>query len=257
MRSPIAFVLLLLAFAPAAQAEITRIDVRVISKGAKFVGTSMGGATVTIRDAATGEIMAKGRTAGSTGDTGRIMKEKLHHHDPISTPDAAVFHAELDLTEPVRIEVTAEGPRTQPQAMNRASVTQWFVPGKHVTGGDGLLLELPGLVVDVLDPPAHVKLVGVPQTIRLRANVTMMCGCPIEAGGHWDPAAFEVVALLARNSKPAGHVPLRYAGSTSQFDGSLELREPGAWEITVYAYDRANGNTGLDRTAVVVETAEG
>jgi hypothetical protein len=253
MRGGIVVLLLLVALAAAARAEPTRIDVRVLSKGAKFVGTSMGGAAVTIRDAMTGETLAKGRTVGSTGDTGRIMKELLRHHDPVSTPDAAVFHAELDLDEPVRIEVTAEGPLAQAQAMNRASVTQWLVPGKHVTGGDGLLLELPGLIVDVLDPPAHVKVVGVPQTLRLRANVAMMCGCPIEPGGPWDAAAVEVVALLARDGKPAGRVPLRYAGSTSQFEGSLELREPGAWEIAVYAYERATGNTGLDRTTVVVE----
>jgi hypothetical protein len=34
------------------------------------------------------------------------------------------------------------------------------------------------------------------------------------------------------------------------------MLEPGAWETTVYAYERANGNTGLDRTTVVVEAAE-
>ncbi len=252
-RGGLVALLLSVALGSAARAEPTRIDVRVISKGAKFVGTSMGGVAVTIRDAMTGETLAKGRTVGSTGETGRIMKEKLPHHDPVSTPDAAVFRAEIDLAEPVRIEVTAEGPLAQGQAMNRVSVTQWLVPGKHVTGGDGLRLELPGLIVDVLDPPAHVKLVGAPQTVRLRANVAMMCGCPIEPDGPWDAAAFEVVALLARDGKPAGRLPLRYAGSTSQFEGSLELSEPGAWEITVYAFQPANGNTGVDRTTVIVE----
>jgi hypothetical protein len=243
----------LISLAPAAHGEPTRIDVRVISKGAKFVGTSIGGAAITLRDAASGEVLARGRTAGSTGDTARIMKEARAHHDPVATPDAAVFHAALDLAEPVRIEFVAEGPLGQPQASARVSATQWVVPGKHLTGGDGLRLELPGFIVDVLDPPAHLRLAGAPKTVALRANVTMMCGCPIEAGGIWDATGYEVAALLARDGKPAGRVPLAYAGSTSQFEASLALDAPGAWEITVYAYDAANGNTGLDRTTVIVE----
>ena len=63
------------------------------------------------------------------------MKEKQRRHDPVATPDAAVFRAEIDLEEPVRIEITAEGPLAQAQAMNRASVTQWLVPGKHECHG--------------------------------------------------------------------------------------------------------------------------
>jgi hypothetical protein len=147
----------------------------------------------------------------------------------------------------------AEGPLGQPQASARVSATQWVVPGKHLTGGDGVRLELPGFVVDVLDPPAHLRLAGAPKTVSLRANVTMMCGCPIEPGGPWDAAGYEVAALLARDGKPAGRVDLAYAGSTSQFQTSLALDAPGAWEITVYAYDPASGNTGLDRTTVIVE----
>jgi hypothetical protein len=48
------------------------------------------------------------------------------------------------------------------------------VPGKHITGGDAWMLELPGFVVDVLAPPTHVSLKGVPYTVTLKANVTMM-----------------------------------------------------------------------------------
>ncbi len=253
MRALGAAALLLVAFAAPARGEPTRIDVRVISKGAKFVGTSIGGAAVMLRDVTSGELYARGRTAGSTGDTARIMKETRRHHDPVSTPDAAVFRAELDLAEPVRIEFSAEGPLGQPQATARASVTQWVVPGKHLTGGDGIRLELPGFVVDVLDPPAHVRLAGAPQQVALRANVTLMCGCPIEPGGLWDASGYEVAALLARDGRPAGRLPLAYAGATSQFQASLALDVPGAWEITVYAYDPASGNTGLDRTTVIVE----
>ncbi len=56
-----------------ALAEPTEITIRVLSKDGKFVGTSMGGARVILRDADTGEILAQGVTAGGTGDTARIM----------------------------------------------------------------------------------------------------------------------------------------------------------------------------------------
>ena len=233
-------------------AEPTAIDVRVISKGAKFVATSMGGAEVVIRDADTGEILSHGKISGSTGDTTRIMTARIPHHDPVSTEDAAVFHAVVDIAEPRRIEVNARGPLGQPQATNTASITQWVVPGKPVTGGDGLLLELPGFVVDVLAPPAHLKLSGASQSVSLRANVCMMCGCPVTPGGLWDADTFEVAALVYHNGKKLGQTPLEYAGQASQFRAVLEISEAGAYEVVVFAYDPANGNTGVDKTTFIV-----
>ncbi len=237
-----------------ARAEATRIEVRVLSKGAKFVGTSMGGVAVTIRDADTGELLDHGVTAGGTGDTARIMQTAQHRHDPVSTDDAAVFRATLDLTAPRRVEVTAFGPLAQRQAASSASSTMWVVPGKHVTGGDGWLLELPGFAVDVLAPPAHQRRPP-QQAVAIRANVVMMCGCPIEPGGLWDANRLEVRAIVSRNGSKLRDVPLVYAGETSQFAAELAALEPGAYEVVVYAHDPANGNTGLDRTTFLVEAA--
>ena len=65
---------LILAGVPVtAAAEPTDLVIRVISEGGKFVGTSMGGAEIIVRDVRSGEVLAHGRTAGSTGDTARIM----------------------------------------------------------------------------------------------------------------------------------------------------------------------------------------
>lgn len=55
------------------QALETRVDVRVRTKDAKFLGTSMGGALITIRNTDTGELLATGVTAGTTGNTATIM----------------------------------------------------------------------------------------------------------------------------------------------------------------------------------------
>jgi hypothetical protein len=230
---------------PAAE---TRIDVRVISKGAKFIGTSMGGVEITIKDAATGELLDRGVTAGTTGDTEKIMEAHAKHHAPVSTPDAAVFRAAVDLAEPRRLEIAARGPLAQPQAINTVTTTQWVVPGKHLTGGDAMTLEMPGFVVDILSPPAHRKLTIADQPIALRANVTMMCGCPVEPGGLWDADQFEVVAIIKRNGEAVQELPLNYAGSTSQFTAPLKLDKTGSYEAIVYAYDPENGNTGVDKT---------
>lgn len=193
----------------AALAEPTEITVRVVSKDAKFVGTSMGGARVTLRDAETGQLLATGVTEGSTGDTSKIMGQR-ERRTPMSDDGSAKFTAVLDLDRPHLVEVTAFGPLAQRQSAVPVSSTQWVVPGKHITGGDAWLLELPGLVVDVLDPPTHAQLKGVPQKISLKANVTAMCGCPIEPGGLWDANKYEVAALLARNGKVDRTIPLAY-----------------------------------------------
>jgi len=171
---------LLLALAAAAllaapcRAEPTTITVRVLSKDAKFIGTSMGGARVVIRDADTQEILAQGVTSGGTGDTARIMKEPWKRGEPIATPDAAKFTAVIDLDAPRRIEVAATGPLAQMQSRGKVSATQWVIPGKNIDQGDGILLVMPGFSLDVLQPAAHARFAGVPRSITLRANLTML-----------------------------------------------------------------------------------
>ncbi len=165
---------MLLSTVMMAWAVPTQITVRVKTKDAKFLGTSMGGALVTIRDVQTGELLAKGVTVGGTGNTRRIMIEPHQRGKPLADTSAARFTATIDIDTPRLVEVTAYGPLANLQAANRVSATQWIVPGKHVTGGDAWLLELPGFVVDVLAPPTHLFLRGLPRTVTIAANVTMM-----------------------------------------------------------------------------------
>lgn len=234
-------------------AEPTKIDVRVLSVGAKFVGSSMGGCLVTIRDMETGELLAKGKTEGSTGDTDVIMKDRHLIHDPVSTEGSGVFSTELKIDEPTHILVTATGPGAQKQGENLASVSQWVVPGKHVTGGDGFLLKLRGFVVDIKTPPTHVKIAKSPVKINLSANVTMMCGCPIEPGGTWDADKFEITATIKHNGKSLKTIPLNYAGEISQFATEFEVSEKGLYEATVFAYNPADGNTGIDKVTWILK----
>ena len=235
-----------------AWAEPTDITVRVISRDAKFIGTSMGGVRVTLRDAETRNILATGVTKGGTGNTNLIMHKDRGRRAQLSSEGAAKFEATLDLDEPRLIEVEAYGPLGQPQAAHRVTSSQWIVPGAHLSGGDGWLIEMPGFVVDILAPPAHVKLPAGTDSVPLAANVVMMCGCPIEPDGLWDANEYDVTAVVTRDGEPSGTFDLEYAGATSQFAGALPIEAPGVYNVMVYAYDPANGNTGLDRTTFIV-----
>jgi hypothetical protein len=244
-------ILACMVLASSASAVPTTIVVRVKSKDAKFIGTSMGGALVVIKDAETGELLAKGITAGGTGDTGQIMGTSTTGRTPLSDEQTAKFETTLDIEEPRLVEVSAYGPLGQRQAANKVSATQWIVPGAHLIGRDGWMLEMPGIVVDVQAPPAHLILQGLPRRVVIQANVTMMCGCPVLPGGLWDSDKMDVKALLKRDGKSIGALDLDFSGEASQFSGTWEVTEKGVYEATVYAYDPANGNTGLDKVTFV------
>jgi hypothetical protein len=68
----------------------------------------------------------------------------------------------------------------------------------------------------------------------------------------WDANEYEVKALLKKNGKEAGILRMHYAGEASQFSGTCRVDAPGIYEAIVYAYDPANGNTGLDRVTFIV-----
>jgi hypothetical protein len=233
---------------PPVHAQPTDITVRVLSRDAKFIGSSMGGAKITLRDAHTGQVLATGLTSGSTGNTGTVMHDKGGRRARLTDNDAAKFVTTLDLDAPTLLEVEAFAPLAQPQSALRVLSSQWVIPGKHLSGGDGWVVEMPGFAVDILNPPAPKRLTGASAEIRLVASVVMMCGCPIEPGGRWDANRFEVRALVERDGEPVTEYPLAYAGEISQFAVNLPLPSPGLYDVTVYAYDPDTGNTGLDRT---------
>jgi len=244
--------LLLAVAATPVAAEPTEVTVRVMSKDAKFVGTSMGGARIVLRDVHTGEVLASGVTAGGTGNTSKIMHRDGGRRAGMADETAASFSATLDLDQPRLIEVEATGPAAQRQAEQRVTATQWVVPGRAPGGTEGWILELPGFVVDVLAPPAHVRIADNIARVEVRANVTMMCGCPVEPGGLWDADGYEVEAIVVRDGRRIDSVAMTYAGQSSQFVGQVAVQESGVYDITVFAYDPRTGNTGLDRTTFIV-----
>ncbi len=251
----------------------TTITVRVIARAGKFLGDDIGGAEVTIRDVRSGELLAHGRTRGGSGPAS-LMTTPLTRSQPIPVADppnndACRFEAALPLKTPRLVEISAFGPLAAPQSANRVSATTWVYPGRDISPGghhreDGFLLEIPGLMVQVLSPPAHY-LPANPnpnQAIPIRANVTMMCGCPISnaSGTPWPEADFEVVAAIASpwsaNGIESVSLALHYdpkapGGAPSQFVSDQWI--PGAYgvyEIAVSAYQKSTGNTGVGFTTV-------
>lgn len=236
---------LTLAAASAAQAEPTSVTVRAIARDAKFIGDAMGGVTITLTDAKSGRRLASGLTKGGTGDTGKLIVNPRVRGQPLATPGAAAFTATLDIDRPTLVRAEAVGPVGKPDATIRVSAVQWILPGKPIAG-DGWVLELPGLVVE----PAWVAAAGGPPTIT--AKVALMCGCPIEPGGHWNAADYEIQASLAKAGKPAATIPLAYAGTPSTFSAVAPALPRGRYRLTVTAHDAATGNTGVAERDVQV-----
>ncbi len=233
-----------------ATAEPTDLVIRVISEGGKFVGTSMGGAEIIVRDVRSGDVLARGRTAGSTGDTARIMAGGPRG-TPLADEASAAFRTQIDIDEPRLVEIEAYGPLAHPQSAVRVTAQRWIVPGRPVTQGDGWVLELPGLVVNLAEPAAPER-AATGTSVRLAANVALMCGCPIEPGGIWDAARYDVRASIRRDGQPAGEVSLSYGGRTGYFTGVFSAAKAGSYIVTATAIDTKTGATGVDTSNILV-----
>ena len=242
--------LFLLMISEVGVAQETKVMVRAQSKDAKFIGTSMGGAKVIIRDATTGEILAEGVTEGSTGDTDKIMKEPRTRNTSLTDENTAGFLAELDIKEPVFVTVEVLAPANQNLSRVTASTQVWVIPGKHITG-DGVVIEIPGFAVDILSPQTHER-IPAGQEVEISANVVMMCGCPITADGLWDANQYEITAIVDGEGEDSREIDLKIQEKPSTFSGKVSLT-PGNYEVTVYAYDPVTGNTGLDRTNIIIQ----
>jgi hypothetical protein len=244
--------LLILTLSASAYAVPTHITVRVKTKDAKFLGTNMGGALVIIKNVITGELLARGITEGSTGDTKHIMKDPRERGIPLSDDNSAKYTAVIDIDEPTYIEVVAEGPISEPLAKNSAGITQWVIPGKHISEGDALLLEISGLLVKILAPPKESVFSELSRNVEIYTMVRMLSGSTLTPDGIWDSNKFEIKAVVKKDGKEVEEVTLEYAGRPSLFSGTFTSEEAGTYDLIVYAYDPASGNTGIDSVAFEV-----
>lgn len=232
-----------------AGADPTRVLVRVLAHDAKLVGSGVGGARVTVRDAATGETLATGEHQGGTGDTGLIMRQPQERGATIyDTEGAAEFIATLELEEPTVVEIAAEGPLDTPQSVRRATTTLLVVPGFDYLA-EGVVLELYGFRITLETPDS----VTPGAEIAVRSTVHMMCGCPTEPGGLWDSNDYTILARLHRDGEVVAETPMEFAGETSKYAAVLEApATSGTVEVEVIAVDAGKANAGRATASVQV-----
>ena len=242
-------VLILCVFTVQGFGQETNIMIRAKASDAKFIGSSIGGAKIIVKDAVTGAILAEGITHGSTGDTDKIMKQDWKRSEDLSDDNTAGFLAKIDIDKPKFITVEALGPVNKKQASVLSSTQLWVIPGKDIAG-DGVVLEIPGFVVDILSPQTHER-ISASEKINLTANVVMMCGCPVTKDGIWDAGKYEVKAIITGNDGISTEVELMAGEKPSTFKAEVTL-EKGLYEVLIYAYDSGTGNTGLDKTNIIV-----
>jgi len=226
----------------------TRVVMHVVTHDAKLIGTAVGGARVTIREAATGRFLAEGRQEGGTGDTRRIMQDpRIRGAGVFGTPNAARYETTVDIAEPTMVEIVAEGPLGYPDQMARSTKRLLLLPGHDVTG-DGIVLELHGYVIDVLAPDTTASLPS--SGVTVRARVRMLCSCATQPGGMWEVS--EVSARLVRDGVVVREGRLEYAGEPSTYTGRLPAVEPGRYALEVLAASDQSVTFGMVRRWVTV-----
>lgn len=228
----------------------TRVMVRVASHDAKIIGSGVGGARVTIRDQRTGSVLAEGIQEGGTGDTSLIMGTRERGASVYDTEGAAGFMAELQLTEPTWVVVSAEGPLGTPDQLRHASTTTLLIPGRDVVG-DGIVLELLGFTVELREP-AEDAVLPAGESVDVLARVTMLCGCPTSPGGIWDSDGYEIVARVMRDGVLMSETPLAFTGENSMHSAEIPAMDAGEVTIEVLSIDEARGNFGLARSNFTV-----
>lgn len=222
-------------------AEETQIMVRAKAVDSKFIGSSVGGIKVVIEDAETNEILDQGWITGSTGDTPTIMENPIQRGQLLADEKTAGYLATVDLSSPRLLRFKLIGPYAYRQSLQEATVTSWVVPGKHILG-DGIVLNMPGFIVDAWNQ----VLEGGDVTIITKA--ALFCGCPIKEDGLWQAGDYEVTAIIMQDDKKISEVTLDFTGPVGMFSGKTTISEPGHYKAIVYVFDPKTGNVGVDRT---------
>lgn len=229
------------------QAQPTQIIVRAKAKDAKFLPESLG-VYVTIRDHLSGEILAKGKAKGGSGNTARIMADAIPRQQQLADENTSKYEATIDLQEPTFVDIEVTGSTNRKNGTRVASTQLWLIPGKHMVG-DGIVLEISGFIVDILAPTTqqYIRLADIESgELPIRASVTMACGCVIASGATWNADDYLIAAIIKHQGQVVGEIPMTYTGTWNNFHAALPISEKGDYEVQVYAYDGKTCNTGVD-----------
>lgn len=253
----------------------TPVTFRVQAVGGKFLADDIGGARVTLRDAATGAFLDSGITRGNSGSligpapssppsVATAKQIAIASKNLIALADGSAFwwlvpdsgssaySYTFQLAEPKAIEVTVEGPIGGLQSATTVRETIWVSPGQPVPALPGLVIQLPGLLVNPLSPAIHSQVApGV--GVGFAAKVTMMCGCQVAAGlSYWPESDFVVQAQVQQIGGPQGttvNMSLsKKVPSVFESDYFFLVPSTGSgttfYQATITAWQKSTGNTG-------------
>jgi hypothetical protein len=249
------FILLNVGAVVGLMAQTTKVTIRALAKDAKFIGTGIGGAYVTIKNHYTQELLAKGYTVGTSGDTKIVVTDPKVRYNRITDDNTAKFVGELNITEPTFVDIEVIAPFSRRNAAIKSSTQIWVIPEKHILD-DGIILEIPGFIVDILSPHTHevISFGGdTKEELTLKVHLVMMCGCVVQQGGLWDSENYDVTAIVRKEGDEITKVSLVKASEDNIFEASIPIEEKGNYEIVVTAFDNKAHNTGVDKINFVVK----
>ncbi len=226
----------------------TTILVRVVAHGSMVLGKDVGGARVTITNIATGQILATGLQQGEAGDQNQIMRTPHMMDEPrYSSRPAAVFSTTLELTHPILVQVTAEGPLAYPAAAQRASKTVWLIPG-HDLMNDGIVLHLYGYIIQIEHPKSGESLIA-KDDVLLRASVRTLSGALVRPHGDWDSRKTHIYGEVMIGDRVIERLQMFYSGERASFEAPFFVPvpkdAPDGITLRVVAADPASGNFGI------------
>lgn len=231
----------------------TKISVRALAYGGKFIGQHVGFAQIDIYgpddQPLAGGLADQGLLPGTDGSgvVSFIMGQPYPWGYPVRADQATEFRAEIALDEPTVLTFVATSvadPRIS------VSCSRLVIPDVSLTGATEVVLVIPGLLTQLTEPAAGATVTaGTPATIT--AQVRMMCGCLIE-NLFWPAANFSIQAVITGDGETVS-VPLSYSGSPSYFSADYTFPAAGAYQIGIIATEM-NGNAGSAPPAVITVT---
>jgi|GEM_PF-1678528 len=230
----------------------TKISVRALALGGKFVGQHVGFAMIDIYGPDDADApLASGLTdqgllanTDGSGVTALIMDQPYPWGYPVRADEATEFTAEIPLAEPTVLTFVATS-----VADRRISVLskRLVIPNLSLTGPSAVVLVIPGLLTALTEPAATASIVeGTPTTIT--AQVRMMCGCLID-NLFWPAANFSVQAIIS-NGGTNQTLTLSYTGQPSLFSATYTFPAAGDYDIRIVATEM-NGNLGATSPVLV------
>ena len=233
----------------------TTILVRVVAHGSMVLGKEVGGARVTITDVASGRILASGLQQGDAGDQNQIMRTPHLMEEPVySSRASASFTATLELTNPILVEIAAEGPLAFPASAQRATTRIWLTPGHDLTH-DGVVLALYGYIVQIEHPTLGQSLFA-KDDVMLRASIRTLSGALVRPHGDWDSRKVHIYGELLIGGRITERLQMFYSGENAVFEAPffvpLPSDAPDGITLRVVAIDPASGNAGIGQSTFPV-----